>query len=357
MMAMNRTIAIFLSVLILLAGGMAGCVRAIPVPEKQKKLAVLCSTYPMYLFTLQVTAGCENIDVELMLPPGAGCPHDYSLTPGDMRKFAAADVLLLNGAGLDDFLAAPFQKANPHAWVFCTSDGVEDMLVTAACSHEHGHDEDDEDEDDADDEDDNHHHGHGHTLTTNPHLFASPRMAARVVRSIGEGLSCDSNRDSAERDRIRKNAESYAARLDALADEMEAALKGVPNRKIVTEHAVFDYLAKDCGLEIAAVIEENPGQDPVAAQMRALIEQIRASGAAAIFTEPKSLEGPQKPTKVGQTLADELRLPVEVLDPVAIGPDNPPADDYEVRMRKNLATLLRVLDGESATSHKPPATR
>ena len=166
-------------------------------------------------------------------------------------------------------------------------------------------------------------------------------MAARMVTTLAMELR---KADPANAARYMQNADEYAKRLNALADEMEAALADAPNRKIVTEHAVFDYLAMDCGLEIAAVIEETPGQDPVAAEMRALMEQIRASGAAVIFFEPKApLDGPQKPSKVARTLADELRLPVELLDPVAIGPEKPPADYYETRMRANLATLVRVL--------------
>jgi len=325
----------------LLIGGPVGCSKSQP-PQRKAGLRVLCSTYPMYLFTRQVTAGCEGVTVELMLPASVGCPHDYSLTPGDMRKLAAADVVILNGLGLDDMFTSAIRQANPNAKVVLASAGIGGLLPLSPSAHTHDeHDADDDDDDDGHD-----HHGHHHDPGLyNPHLFASPRMAACVVLNLAVELAAQ---DSVNAARYMQNAHAYHDRLVALGHEMGRAFLNVPNRKIVTEHAVFDYLARDCGLKIAAVIEEIPGLDPAAAEIRALITQIRSSGAAAIFTEPKPpLDGPQRPTKIGQTLADELRLPVEVLDPVALGPDDPPADYYETRMRANLATLVRILNANS----------
>ena len=344
-MSTIRTITMLTLAAALLTGGLAGCSPE-DRPKRHKQpgqLRVLCSTYPVYLFTHQVTAGCEGVTVEMMLPAGVGCPHDYNLTPGDMRKLAAADVLVINGLGMDNFMLVPLRQANKTITVIDTSDGLVGLVTMSACSH--GHDEHDADEEDEEDDDaDGHHHDHSCAHDhgpVNPHLFASPRMAATVVRNLAFELS---RVDPANAEQFMANGLAYAKRLDALAGEMETTLRDAPQRKIVTEHAVFDYLARDCGLEIAAVIEEIPGQDPVAVEMQALMEQIRASGASVIFFEPKyPLDGPQKPSKVARTLADELRLPVEMLDPVALGPDNPPADYYETRMRANLATLVRVL--------------
>jgi ABC-type Zn uptake system ZnuABC Zn-binding protein ZnuA len=105
----------------------------------------------------------------------------------------------------------------------------------------------------------------------------------------------------------------------------------------VTQHAVFDYLAHDAGLEIAAVIQETAGQEPSAAEMIDLIRTIRSSGAAAVFTEP------QYSSKVARTVAGEAGVPVAVLDPVANGPTDAPLDYYEKVMAENLKTLKDVL--------------
>jgi ABC-type Zn uptake system ZnuABC Zn-binding protein ZnuA len=273
----------------------------------------------MYLFTKAVTAGSGKVRVDLMLPAAAGCPHDYALTPQDMQKIAGAGVFVANGLGMEDFLGEPLKRANDKIVVIDTSAGIGDLIPLK---------EDERDEKPAGPE------GHHHHAGPNPHLFASPRMAGRIVRNLAAALG---KMDPAEANAFQKNADAYAARLEKLADDLAAALKSVKVRKIVTEHAVFDYLARDCGLEIAAVVEENPGLAPSAGEMLELVKTVKASGAAALFTEP------QYPTKVGQTIAKEVGIPVAVLDPVASGPDDASPDYYEKAMRANLATLVQTL--------------
>jgi zinc transport system substrate-binding protein len=294
-------------------------------PQGKGQIRVLCSTFPMYLFTRTVTAGCENAKVSLMASAAAGCPHDYMLTPQDMQKIAAADVFIANGLGLEQYLGEPLKKANPKIVMVDTSAGIGNLIELKEENEEQtttDHKEAGEDKGD-------HHHA-----GPNPHLFACPRLAARIVGNIAGELG---KIDPAGTNLYKKNADRYAAKLDALADEFAAAMKKSLNKKIVTEHAVFDYLARDCGLEIAAVVEENPGQEPSASKMLELIKIIKARNAAAIFTEP------QYPAKVSRTLAKETGIPAVVLDPAASGPDDPPPDYYEKTMRANLDTLIKTL--------------
>jgi ABC-type Zn uptake system ZnuABC Zn-binding protein ZnuA len=292
-----------------------GCgVRPSPVaPATGKKLHILASTFPMTLFARNVTAGREGVYVEPMLPASMGCPHDYVLTPEDLRKIAEADVLVVNGLGMEEYLGKPVERVNATIRVLDSSHGVVGLLPSAG--------------------DKNHGHEHG---VYNPHLFASPSMAAKVVRNLAEELAAV---DPAGADLYRRNAHAYAARLEALAGEFAAT--GFRSRKIVTQHAVFDYLARDAGLEIVAVVEETPGQEPSAARMIEIVSLIRSSGAAAVFTEP------QYPAKVTETIAKEAGVPVATLDPVASrqGRDDAPLDYYERTMHRNLQTLQRTLSG------------
>ncbi|MDD4890310.1 MAG: metal ABC transporter substrate-binding protein, partial [Phycisphaerae bacterium] len=278
--------------------------------ESKSGLRVLCSTFPMYVFTRNVTDGRGDVQVGLMLPAAAGCPHDYALTPRDMQKIAAADVFIANGLGLEEYLGEPLRRANAKIKVIDTSGGVRGIATMA-------------------DED-----GYGRGAAANPHLFASPRRAARIVRNIAAELG---KIDPAGAELYRRNAEAYAARLETLADDFVRVAKGLRSTKIVTEHAVFDYLAADAGLTIVAVIEETPGQEPSAAGMIRLVKTIRSSGAKAVLIEP------QYPANVGQTIAKEAGIPVAVLDPVASGPDDAGLDYYEKAMRSNIEALKSVL--------------
>ena len=283
---------------------------------------VLCSFFPIYQFTRNIAAGREGVQVELMLPATMGCPHDYLLTPQDMAKIARADVFVANGLGLEEFLGAPLTKANPNVKVIDAAKGITELIVSSGEAGEKRSGE-------AGRESEAPHHA-----GPNPHLFASPAMAARMVQHIAEGLA---KADPAGAILYRNNAKAYTARLQKLSDELATESRRLRARKIVTTHAVFDYLARQGGLEIVAVIEETPGQEPSAAQMLNLIKTIKQSGAAVVFTEPQYSAG------VGRTIAREAGVPLATLDPVASGPETAPLSYYESVMRKNIETLWKTL--------------
>jgi zinc/manganese transport system substrate-binding protein/zinc transport system substrate-binding protein len=286
------------------------------------EVKVLGSSFPIYQITRNVVQGRDGVKVEPMLPASLGCPHSYSLTPQDMRKLARADVLVVNGLGMEEFLGAQVKKANPRLRVVDSAAGIEGVQQYAgeeAQAHEHGN------------------HGHDHALHhhagANPHLFASPRMAAALAENIAAGLS---KADPKGASVYSKNAKAYAAKMNALADEMAVLVETLKNKRIVQPHGVFDYLARDIGLEIVAVTQPH-GQEPSAAEMLKLIATVREKKAGAVFTEP------QYSSKVGQTIAKETGIPTAVLDPAASGPNDAPLDYYEQIMRKNMETLRATL--------------
>lgn len=329
--------------------------------QATKELHVLASTFPMSLFTRNVINGVEGVKVESMIPAAMGCPHDYALTPADMGKIRRSDLFIANGLGLEEFLGAPLQRANPGIVVVDTSRGITDLLEIAPArsekDHEHNHDSSTKTphreavhepaethdsrhrghgrDDHGEENDDHHEHDH---RGANPHLFASPSMAVRIVQNIAQALALA---DPAHAEAYLRNASAYAASLADLAEQFERAGQKLRTRKIVTQHAVFDYLARDMGLEIVAVVAEDPGQEPSAAEMLRIVKVIKKQGAASIFTEP------QYPAKVGRTIASEAGISVEILDPVASGPDNAPLDYYQQVMRKNLETLKKTLGYEA----------
>lgn len=318
----------------LLAAALFPLTSAAEGPKK-----ILATTFPIYQITRNVVHGSTTAVVDLMIPANLGCPHDYALTPRDMQKLAAAEVLVVNGLGMEEFLGAPVRKANPKIILVDSSRGITGILnypdddghehEKAAARHSHGkkaakgrpakHAPED------------HHHHHG---GPNPHLFASPRMAARLAANIAAELSAI---DPASAALYARNAADYAERLNRLADEFVQLGKTLRNPRVVTQHGVFDYLAADMGLEIVGVVQAHPGQEPSAAEMLALTRAIREKQAAALFTEP------QYPPKIGEAIARETGIPVALLDPVANGPDAAPLDYYETVMRRNLETLKTTL--------------
>jgi ABC-type Zn uptake system ZnuABC Zn-binding protein ZnuA len=294
------------------------------------KLRVLCSTFPIYLFTRNVAAGRDNIQLDLLMPAALGCPHDYLVTAKDIQTLSAADVLILNGLGMETSFDKPLKQARADLKVIDSSVGITDLIPLEG--DEHGPHAEQAQTSRADEKESE------KRPASNPHLFASPRQAAKVVRNIAEALA---RLDPAGADVYRANAAAYAARLEKLSADFAALVATLPNRKILTEHEVFDYLARDCGLQIVAVIEAEPGQEPSAAAMIELVRAIRARGAAAVFTEP------QYPARAAATIAREAGVPSAVLDPVASGPADAPLDYYEKVMAGNLKTLQTVLGAKN----------
>ena len=102
------------------------------------KQNILVTTFPIYQIVRNVIQGQDGINVDLMLPSQAGCPHDYVLTPQDMQKLAKADLLVVNGLGMEEFLGAPVEKANPAIKIIDSSTGINDTLQYSG-EHQHGH--------------------------------------------------------------------------------------------------------------------------------------------------------------------------------------------------------------------------
>ena len=271
-----------------------GVVPAVRADETQ----VLCTTFPIYQVTRNVAEGREKTQVRLLLSSSLGCPHDYALTPQDLRKIEAARILVVNGLGLESFLDLPALARRPGRVVIDSSGGP--------------------------------HAG----AEKNPHLFASPRLSAQLAANIAAGLT---RADPEGASLYAANTARYTARMEALAAEFAALGKKLRNRRVVLQHEAFDYLAREIGLETVAVLQLHDGQEPSAAELLRIVGAARTAGAGAVFTEP------QYSVTAGRTLARELGIPAAVLDPGAAGPEDAPLDHYDTVMRRNLEVLRATL--------------
>jgi len=288
---------------------------------------VYCTTYPLYLFTKNLTRNCPDRRVELVIPPGTGCPHDYVLTPADMRKLGIKNLIVVrNGLGMDDFILKPLAKMNPDAVVIDATRGLRTLEEKPSCGYGHEHAE----KSDAHGE---HGHEHGHTHGgRNPHLFASPVTAMGMVENIARGLE---KADPAHAALYRANAKAYLEKLNALKKQIDALAPRVKGHAVVAQHGIFDYLAEALGLKVAAAISDGK-TSPSAAEMKALIREIKEKKISVIFTEP------QYPARTAEALARECGIRTVRLDPVASGPADAPGDYYEKVMENNLKIIQSV---------------
>jgi ABC-type Zn uptake system ZnuABC Zn-binding protein ZnuA len=211
--------------------------------------------------------GGEHVDVEVLIEPGVD-PHTFETTPGDARALAGADLVLINGLGLDDFLVDDVQGANDDVPVAIVSEGVELLEAGGQAHDEHP-------------ETDGHDHG-----GLDPHIWQDPLRAKVMVANIAAALA---EVDPANAETYRSNADAYSTTLDETHVQIQALIDEIPedNRKLVTNHDAFAYFADRYGLEVVGTVIPGSSSeaDPSAGEIAGLVELIEREGVDAIFTE------------------------------------------------------------------------
>lgn len=265
---------------------------------------VLASTFPVYLFAANVCAGVPDVSVSLLVPAAAGCPHDFALRPGDMTKLEKADALVVNGAGLEDFLVKPLQNAGGKLPVIDAA-----KSVTLLDGDGHGHD-------------------HG---AVNPHIFSAPYEARMMVKNIADGLAKLNPENAA---RYAANADAYDKILANLSGKFIEIGAKADNKATVLEHDALAYLVKNAGLAIIAVFEDGAS----AAELTRVKKIILDKKPAALIGDS------QYSDKLLQTLSRETDTPFILLNPCAGGPEDAPLDYYQKVMEENLKIMEDQFD-------------
>ncbi|MBQ7723090.1 MAG: zinc ABC transporter substrate-binding protein [Selenomonadaceae bacterium] len=266
-------------------------------------LKIVTSFYPIYLETLNITRGIEGVEVVNMTPPQTGCLHDYQLTPEDMKTLETADIFVVNGLGMESFLDKVIE-ARPNLKIINASDTPKIVPIM-----ENGE--------------------------PNPHVWLSITYAMEQVKNISSKL-CEL--DPKHTDAYKRHTLDYVDELTTLRDELQLSMAMLPNKDIVTFHEAFPYLSAEFGLNVAAVIEREPGTEPTPQELAETIEKINSLPVKVIFTEP------QYSPKAAETIARETGAQIFELDPIVTGEAKPEhLLDYVDRMLTNALTLAKAL--------------
>ena len=288
-------------------------------------LNIVTSFYPLYISTINITKDIPNVTVTNMTKSQTGCLHDYQLTPQDLKTLENADILVINGAGMESFLDGIISQY-PNLEIVDATKGLS-LLEDDTHSHDdHDHDHDTEDEHS---EDDDHDHEY------NAHVWVGVTGNIDEVKNISSQLE---SLNPENKEAYESNTNTYVAKLEDLKNEMHEELDNLPNRDIITFHEAFPYFAEEFNLNIAGVIEIEPDSEPSAKEIEEIINTVKEKNIKALFTEP------QYSSKVAETIATETGATVYELDPIVTGDSNPDAyDDYINKMKKNLDVLKEAL--------------
>ena len=243
---MKRILVICLALLLL-----GGC--AAPAESAQ----IAATTLPVYEFTARLCAGTD-LTVCRLITESVSCLHDYSLNVSQVRAAEAAELIVINGAGLEEFMEDLFQDKD----LLDSSAGIELIECEEASGHDHDH------------------HDHHHEVDS--HIWLSPENAKQMAENICSGLC---SRYPEHADSFRQNLLSLLTDLDTLQAYGEAELSALSCRELITFHDGFSYLASSFDLTILEAVEEESGSEASAGELKHLIEEVRHHALPAIFTE------------------------------------------------------------------------
>jgi zinc/manganese transport system substrate-binding protein len=301
---------------ILLLAGLAASVAAFIAtpaaaqeahPNKIKAVATIS-----ILGDLVRNVGGDRLDVTTLVGPN-GDAHVYSPTPGDAKKLAAANIVFVNGLGLEGWMTRLVTASAAKAPMVVVTKGITPRRM--------------EDEDKPG------------RMAIDPHAWQSVAEAKIYVANIRDGLVAIDPGGKAIYD---ANAAVYLGKLDELEEQVRAAIASIPvdRRKIITTHDAFGYFGAAYGMTFIAPDGVSTEAEPSAKDVAKIITQIRKQKIPAVFLEnisdPRLMEQIARETGaiIGGTLYSD-----------ALSEPSGPAGTYIDMMRHNIREFTKALIG------------
>jgi zinc transport system substrate-binding protein len=282
------------------------------------KLRVTASFYPMQYLAEQI--GGSHVSVTELTKPGVE-PHDLELTPRQVGALGESNVIVyLKG------LQPAVDEAIAQSGVKYTADAA--ALTTL---EDHGTEVDGR----------NHTTGDNDTGSTtesdagaDPHIWLDPVKYAQVAKGVEKTLA---QADPSHATAYAKNLRTLTGKLDTLDTEFANGLKNRATDTFITTHAAFGYLAERYGLIEEAISGIDPENEPSAARMKALHQLAQRKKISTVFFETLVSD------KTAKTLAGDLGLRTDVLDPIEGITAKSRGTDYLSVQRANLKALQKAL--------------
>lgn len=298
-----------------------------------EQLQVVATTTQVADFTRQVAGDAASV-TQLIQPNQSA--HSYDPSAADLAALGSADVLVINGAGLEEWLDDAISASGFSGTTIDASTGIELSDDEAGDGHEHAEDEAHTEEahtDEAHAEDEHAHEG------GNPHIWTDPHRAEQMVATIETGLA---EADPAAAADFEANATAYEAKLAELDEWIHTNVDTVPeaDRLLVSNHDAFTYFvdAYDITYVGSVIPSFDDNAEPSAAEIDELVAAIEATGVKAVFSEASISP------KAADTIAAEAGVTVysgeEALYGDSLGPEGSDGATYLASQIHNATVIL-----------------
>lgn len=291
-----------------------------------EKLSVVATTSIVGDVVSQV--GGDVIDLVTLMDVGQD-PHSFEPTPQDLAQIERADLVFINGLGLEEVLLASIENVASGV-IVPVSAGIEPLAFEGS--------EQEEDHADADLEGEGQEHAGG-----DPHFWVDPNNVMVWTQNVAQVLAAA---DPAHADDYTANADAYLAQLGDLDAYIRDQVARIPqeDRLLVTDHETLGYFADEYGFEIVGAIipTSSTTAGASAGDVASLVEIVRERAVPAIFVGTTAGQGLQA---LAQTVADETGQPIRVLPLLSgsLAPSGQPGDTYLGYMRYNVDQIVEGL--------------
>jgi len=291
---------------------------------------VLVSFPPLYCFTKSV-AGPDAKVLSLLTTVG---PHDYQPTAADALKVRKADLFLIHGLELDNFVTKLINSSgNPNVKVVKVGEAVPEKELLAI------------------DEEDEHDHkadaGHHHEGKHDPHVWLGLPEAVHMVNRIRDELIAI---DPEHKAGYTQRAAAYVKELEDLREYGRKVLGAKKNPKLIATHDSLRYFARSFApqakLEIVGNIQVRAGVPPDAAQLKDLAARARKDDVRVIAVEPQFVQAPAEAVALIREMGPQGdKVQVIVIDPFETVPavEDLDAGRYVRTMKVNIEALEKAL--------------
>lgn len=275
--------------------------------EENGKVKAVASFYAMEELTKAI--GGDKVEIHTIIPDGVE-PHDFEPKAKDLTTLENADLLVLNGAGMESWSDNVLNIINNKKLkVVDTSKGVDIIKIS----------------EESNSKEEEHHHG------LDPHIWLSPSMAKIQSKNIKDALV---EIDSSNKDYYEKNYENFSKELDKISEEYKDKFATVKNKNFITGHETFGYLCREFGLNQYAVEGVFAEGEPSPKKLKELTDLCKEKNINTVFVE--SLVSPA----ISETLAKEINGKTEKIYTIHSKEDNL---NYIDAMKHNLNAIYSNL--------------
>ena len=254
----------------------------------------------MYIIAENITDGAQNVELVNMADVNVGCLHDYTLTTEDMKKIENADLFIINGLGMENFIEKAMES-NDKVTVIDSSTKVSNII-------KHGEE-------------------------TNAHIWPNIDNYILQVKNISEGLI---NSDKQNAEIYKTNTDTYIKKLEELKEEYLENLKFLKDKKAVSLNEAFDYLGQELDMEMTTIETDHEESTMSAEMLKNIIDKIKQENIEMIIIDKNDNELNAK------AIADETGAKIYKLNSGLKG--NLDKDAYINQVNEN----MQILGGDRA---------